>query len=76
MDRPCWITWPLVNGIPTPRTILGYDIGAPRELDYYADRLKFLPPLAPHSRGSGSRTTASRTGTGGWWWCGCRRKRT
>lgn len=37
---------PLVKGIPTPRDILGYHIGAPRKLTYYADQLKYYRALA------------------------------
>ena len=32
---------PLVKGIPTPKDILGYYIGAPNTLTYYADILKY-----------------------------------
>jgi hypothetical protein len=37
---------PLVNGIPTPKDVLGYYIGAPQKLTYYADMLKFYRALA------------------------------
>lgn len=37
---------PLVNGIPTPRDVLGYHVGAPRKLTYYADQLKYYRALA------------------------------
>src|SRR5690349_9281277 len=37
---------PLVNGIPTPKSVLGYHIGAPRKLTYYADILKYYRALA------------------------------
>ena len=37
---------PLVPGIPTPRDILGYHIGAPRKLTYYADQLRYYRALA------------------------------
>lgn len=37
---------PLVDGIPTPKDILGYHIGAPRKLTYYADQLKYYRALA------------------------------
>ncbi|MDQ8164675.1 MAG: M14 family zinc carboxypeptidase [Gemmatimonadota bacterium] len=37
---------PLVPGIPTPRDILGRHIGAPRQLTYYADQLKYYRALA------------------------------
>lgn len=36
---------PLVNGIPTPKDVLGYYIGAPQKLTYYADILKFYRAL-------------------------------
>lgn len=36
---------PLADGIPTPRDILGYHIGAPRKLTYYADQLKYYRAL-------------------------------
>jgi hypothetical protein len=37
---------PRVAGIPTPRDVLGYYIGAPRKLTYYADILKYYRALA------------------------------
>jgi hypothetical protein len=37
---------PLVRGIPTPKDVLGYYIGAPRKLTYYADILKYYRALA------------------------------
>ena len=37
---------PLVHGIPTPKDVLGYYIGAPRKLTYYADQLKYYRALA------------------------------
>ncbi|MES1259879.1 MAG: hypothetical protein ABUL71_04725, partial [Gemmatimonadota bacterium] len=37
---------PRVSGIPTPRDIIGYDVGAPKKLTYYADMLKFYRALA------------------------------
>ena len=37
---------PLVSGIPTPKDILGYHIGAPKKLTYYADQLKYYRALA------------------------------
>ncbi|HEX3928756.1 MAG TPA: M14 family zinc carboxypeptidase [Gemmatimonadales bacterium] len=37
---------PLVKGIPTPKDVLGYYIGAPRKLTYYADMLKYYRALA------------------------------
>ena len=37
---------PLVAGIPTPKSVLGYHIGAPKKLTYYADILKYYRALA------------------------------
>jgi len=37
---------PLVKGVPTPKDVLGYYIGAPRKLTYYADILKYYRKLA------------------------------
>src|SRR4249920_1422086 len=37
---------PLVKGIPTPKDVLGYYIGAPQKLTYYADMLKYYRALA------------------------------
>src|SRR4029077_13259545 len=37
---------PLVKGIPTPKDVLGYYIGAPAKLTYYADILKYYRALA------------------------------
>ncbi len=37
---------PLVSGIPTPKDIIGYNIGAPKKLTYYADQLKYYRALA------------------------------
>jgi hypothetical protein len=37
---------PLVEGVPTPEDVLGYHVGAPRKLTYYADMLKFYRALA------------------------------
>lgn len=42
---------PIVPGVPTPRDILGYHIGAPRQLTYYADQLKYYKALAAASPG-------------------------
>jgi hypothetical protein len=36
---------PLANGIPTPKSVLGYHIGAPKKLTYYADILKYYRAL-------------------------------
>lgn len=37
---------PLVAGIPTPRDVLGYHIGIPKRLTYYADQLRYYRALA------------------------------
>ncbi|MBL0171433.1 MAG: hypothetical protein IPP90_11995 [Gemmatimonadaceae bacterium] len=37
---------PVVAGIPSPKDVLGYHIGAPRKLTYYADQLKYYRALA------------------------------
>src|SRR2546423_1078142 len=36
---------PVVAGIPTPKDVLGYYVGAPRKLTYYADILKYYRAL-------------------------------
>ena len=37
---------PLVSGIPTPKDVIGYYVGAPKKLTYYADILKYYRALA------------------------------
>lgn len=37
---------PVVPGIPSPKDVLGYHIGAPKQLTYYADQLKYYRALA------------------------------
>ena len=37
---------PKVAGVPTPKDVLGYHIGAPAKLTYYADILKYYRALA------------------------------
>ena len=37
---------PLVTGVPSPREVLGYHIGAPKKLTYYAAMLKYYRALA------------------------------
>ncbi len=37
---------PKVQGIPTPKDVLGYHVGAPAKLTYYADALKYYRALA------------------------------
>jgi hypothetical protein len=36
---------PKVSGVPSPKDVLGYHIGAPRKLTYYADILKYYRAL-------------------------------
>jgi hypothetical protein len=36
---------PLADGIPTPKDVLGYHIGAPAKLTYYADMLRYYRAL-------------------------------
>src|SRR3984957_21233716 len=40
---------PKSNGLPSPHDILGYHIGAPKKLTYYADILKYYQALAAKS---------------------------
>ncbi len=40
---------PVVEGIPMPKDVLGYHIGAPKKLTYYADQLKYYRALAAAS---------------------------
>jgi hypothetical protein len=40
---------PAGGAIPSPRDVLGHDIGAPRVLDYYADMLRYYRALAAAS---------------------------
>jgi hypothetical protein len=37
---------PIVKGVPSPKEVLGYHIGAPGKLTYYADALKYYRALA------------------------------
>jgi hypothetical protein len=37
---------PKVAGIPTPKDVIGYHVGAPAKLTYYADALKYYRALA------------------------------
>src|SRR3954470_20686188 len=37
---------PKVQGIPSPKDVLGYHVGAPAKLTYYADALKYYRALA------------------------------
>jgi hypothetical protein len=40
---------PAATGVPSPRDVLGHDIGAPQVLDHYADILKYYRALAAKS---------------------------
>lgn len=40
---------PRVEGVPSPRDVLGYHIGAPRKLTYYGDILRYYEALADAS---------------------------
>src|ERR1700691_3091706 len=41
---------PASTAVPSPRDVLGHDIGAPRVLDHYADILKYYRTLAAKSK--------------------------
>jgi hypothetical protein len=43
---------PKVDGVPSPKDVLGYHIGAPAKLTYYADILRYYRALAG---GAGAR---------------------
>ncbi len=40
---------PLSTAVPSPRAVLGHDIGAPKQLTYYADALRYYDTLAAHT---------------------------
>ncbi|HZZ38361.1 MAG TPA: M14 family zinc carboxypeptidase [Acidobacteriaceae bacterium] len=40
---------PAGGAVPSPRDVLGYDIGAPKKLTYYADILRYYDALAAHT---------------------------
>jgi Zinc carboxypeptidase len=40
---------PASAGVPSPKDVLGHDIGAPKQLTYYADVLRYYDTLAAHS---------------------------
>lgn len=40
---------PKSNGVPSPKDVLGYHVGAPKKLTYYADILKYYRALAAKS---------------------------
>jgi len=37
------------GSVPSPKDVLGHHIGAPKELSYYADVLRYYDTLAAHS---------------------------
>jgi len=37
---------PASSGVPSPKTVLGYNIGAPKKLTYYADIVRYYQALA------------------------------
>jgi Zinc carboxypeptidase len=49
---------PVGGAVPSPRDLLGYDIGAPKKLTYYADVLRYYDALAAHT----GRVKVIRTG--------------
>jgi hypothetical protein len=52
---------PLANGIPTPKSVLGYHIGAPKKLTYYADILRYYRALAAAAPGRVKIETIGRS---------------
>jgi hypothetical protein len=40
---------PASSGVPSPKDVLGHHIGAPKELTYYADVLRYYDTLAAHT---------------------------
>src|SRR4029078_12875073 len=44
--RPLVDHLPKIAGIPSPKDVLGYHVGAPSKLTYYADILKYYRALA------------------------------
>ena len=55
---------PLVRGVPTPRDVIGYDVGAPAKLTYYADILKYYRALAKASPRVRVETLAGKSDEG------------
>lgn len=55
---------PLVAGIPTPKDVLGYYIGRPRTLTYYADALRYYRALAKAAPGKVQIETIGRSDEG------------
>lgn len=41
---------PQGGGVPSPKDVLGHHIGAPKQLTYYADVLRYYDALAAHSK--------------------------
>src|SRR4051794_17865789 len=52
---------PKVKGIPSPKDVLGYHIGAPYKLTYYADILKYYRALAAAAPGRVKIETIGRS---------------
>ena len=40
---------PAATGVPSPKDVLGHHIGAPKQLTYYADVVRYYDSLAAHS---------------------------
>lgn len=40
---------PASSAVPSPKEVLGHDIGAPKQLTYYADVLRYYDALAAHT---------------------------
>jgi len=41
---------PVSSSVPSPKTVLGYNIGAPKKLTYYADMVRYYQSLAAASK--------------------------
>jgi hypothetical protein len=55
---------PAATTVPTPRDVVGHDIGAPNKLDYYEDLLKYYRALADKS----PRVEIIETGKTDWYY--------
>ena len=64
---------PKVAGIPSPKDILGYHIGAPRKLTYYADIVKYYRALAAATPRVKVETIGKSDEGASWSSCGSRR---
>ena len=67
---------PKVAGIPSPKDVLGYHIGAPYKITYYADILNTTARWPPRPLASRWRRSAARTKIANSSSCGCRRTTT